>query len=65
MFRTAFSVPPPVHSPDPANTAAMGLNPIQLLSLASDRLRESGVLKGKVAKARSILRGRQCTGWHF
>lgn len=44
MFRTAFSVPPPVHSPDPANTASMGLNPFQLLSLALDRMRESGLI---------------------
>lgn len=44
MFRTAFSVPPPVHSPDPANTASMGLNPFQLLSLALDRMLESGLL---------------------
>jgi AcrR family transcriptional regulator len=47
MFRTAFSVPPPVHSPDPANTASMGLNPFQLLSLALDRMQESGLLKRK------------------
>src|ERR1700753_3616576 len=33
MFRTAFSVPPAVHANNPANTAAMGLNPVQLLSL--------------------------------
>lgn len=47
MFRTAFSVPPPVHSPDPANTASMGLNPFQLLSLALDRMQESGLLGKK------------------
>src|SRR4051812_49263129 len=47
MFRTAFSVPPPVHSPDPANTASMGLNPFQLLSLALDRMQESGLLRAK------------------
>jgi AcrR family transcriptional regulator len=47
MFRTAFSVPPPVHSPNPANTASMGLNPFQLLSLALDRMKESGLLKKK------------------
>ena len=47
MFRTAFSVPPPVHSPDPANTASMGLNPFQLLSLALDRMHESGLLSKK------------------
>ena len=40
MFRTAFSVPPRVHSPEPANTASMGLNPFQLLSLALYRMQE-------------------------
>lgn len=44
MFRTAFSAPPPVHSPDPANTSSMGLNPFQLLSLALDRMVDSGLL---------------------
>jgi AcrR family transcriptional regulator len=47
MFRTAFSVPPAVHSPDPASTASMGLNPFQLLSLALDRMLESGLLGKK------------------
>lgn len=47
MFRTAFSVPPPVHSPDPANTSSMGLNPFQLLSLALDRMANSGLLSKK------------------
>jgi AcrR family transcriptional regulator len=47
MFRTAFSVPPPVHSRDPANTASMGLNPFQLLALALDRMEESGLLGKK------------------
>src|SRR5258706_12194941 len=47
MFRTAFSVPPPVHSPNPANTASMGLNPFQLLSLALDRMQGSGLLSKK------------------
>src|ERR1700761_288484 len=47
MFRTAFSVPPPVHSADLANTASMGLNPFQLLSLALDRMLESGLLGKK------------------
>src|SRR5580692_3773675 len=50
MFRTAFSVPPSVHSPDPANTASMGLNPFQLLSLALDRMQESGLLSSKHRK---------------
>src|SRR5260370_38719017 len=43
MFRTAFSVPPPVHEQNPANTASMGLNPFQLLSLALDRMLENGL----------------------
>lgn len=47
MFRTAFSVPPPVHSVNPANTGSMGLNPFQLLSLALDRMKDSGMLKAK------------------
>ena len=47
MFRTAFSVPPAVDEPNPANTASMGLNPFQLLSLALDRMQESGLLSGK------------------
>jgi AcrR family transcriptional regulator len=47
MFRTAFSVPPAVDSPNPANTASMGLNPFQLLSLALDRMLESGLLGKK------------------
>jgi AcrR family transcriptional regulator len=49
LFRTAFSVPPPVHEQNPANTASMGLNPFQLLSLALDRMLESGLL-GKKAR---------------
>jgi len=55
MFRTAFSVPPPVHSPDPANTASMGLNPFQLLSLALDRMQESGLLNRKDRKGAEYL----------
>ncbi|MEG9437088.1 TetR/AcrR family transcriptional regulator [Edaphobacter sp. HDX4] len=55
MFRTAFSVPPPVHSPDPANTASMGLNPFQLLSLALDRMQESGLLSKKDRKGAEYL----------
>jgi hypothetical protein len=47
MFRTAFSVPPTVHEQNPANTASMGLNPLQLLSLALDRMLESGLLGKK------------------
>jgi len=47
MFRTAFSVPTPVESHDPANTASMGLNAFQLLSLALDRMQESGLLSRK------------------
>ncbi|MGH9595439.1 MAG: TetR-like C-terminal domain-containing protein, partial [Edaphobacter sp.] len=55
MFRTAFSVPPPVHSPDPANTASMGLDPFQLLSLALDRMHESGLLSKKDRKDAEYL----------
>ncbi|NUQ27191.1 MAG: TetR/AcrR family transcriptional regulator [Acidobacteriaceae bacterium] len=55
MFRTAFSVPPPVHSPDPAHTASMGLNPFQLLSLALDRMQESGLLNRKDRKGAEYL----------
>jgi AcrR family transcriptional regulator len=55
MFRTAFSVPPPVHSPNPANTASMGLNPFQLLSLALDRMLESGLLTKKVRQDAEYL----------
>jgi AcrR family transcriptional regulator len=47
MFRTAFSVAPPVHSSNPANTASMGLNAFQLLSLALDRMLEAGLLSKK------------------
>lgn len=55
MFRTAFSVPPPVDSPDPANTASMGLNAFQLLSLALDRMRDSGLLSKKDRKDAEYL----------
>ena len=55
MFRTAFSVPPLVDSPDPAKTASMGLNPFQLLSLALDRMQESGLLTGKVREGAEYL----------
>jgi AcrR family transcriptional regulator len=47
MFRTAFSVPPLVDVPNPANVAALGLNPFQLLSLALDRMAASGLLPKK------------------
>ncbi len=55
MFRTAFSISPPVHSRAPANTAAMGLNPFQLLSLALDRMQESGLLTKKVRQHAEYL----------
>ena len=55
MFRTAFSVPPPVHSPNPANTAAMGLNAFQLLSLALDRMLAGGLLSQKVRQDAEYL----------
>jgi AcrR family transcriptional regulator len=64
MFRTAFSVPPPVHSPDPANTASMGLNPFQLLSLALDRMQESGLLSKKDRKDAEYLAWSTVHGWH-
>ena len=44
MFRTAFSVAPAVDEQNLANTASMGLNPFQLLSLALDRMQKSGLL---------------------
>jgi hypothetical protein len=31
MFRTPFSVPPPVHPPDPTHTASMGLNRVNCI----------------------------------
>lgn len=55
MFRTAFSVSPPVDSPDPANTASMGLNAFQLLSLALDRMQASGLLSKKDRKDSEYL----------
>jgi hypothetical protein len=44
MFRTAFSVPPAIHEHNQANTASLGLNPYQLLSLALDRMQNAGLL---------------------
>jgi AcrR family transcriptional regulator len=55
MFRTAFSVPPPVHEQNPANTASMGLNPFQLLSLALDRMLETGILSKKARQDAEYL----------
>ena len=55
LFRTAFSVPPAVHEPNPANTASMGLNAFQLLSLALDRMQESGLLSRKDRKDAEYL----------
>jgi AcrR family transcriptional regulator len=55
MFRTAFSVPPAVEEPNPANTASLGLNPFQLLSLALDRMQESGLLSKKNRKDAEYL----------
>jgi AcrR family transcriptional regulator len=54
-FRTAFSVPPLVHEQNPANTASMGLTPFQLLSLALDRMLESGLLKKNKRKEAEFL----------
>ena len=55
MFRTAFSVPPAVYEQNPANTASMGLNPFQLLSLALDRMHETGLLSKKNRKDAEYL----------
>jgi Tetracyclin repressor-like, C-terminal domain len=55
MFRTAFSVPPAVHEQNPANTASLGLNPFQLLSLALNRMQESGLLGKKVRQDAEYL----------
>ena len=55
MFRTAFSVPPAVHEHNLANTASMGLNAFQLLSLALDRMHESGLLSKKDRKDAEYL----------
>jgi len=55
MFRTAFSVPPPVQSPDPANTTSLGLNRFQLLSLALDRMQGSGFFGKKVRQNAEYL----------
>ena len=55
MFRTAFSIPPPVHEQNPANTASMGLNPFQLLSLALDRMLETGILSKKARQDAEYL----------
>lgn len=55
MFRTAFSISPPVHSHDPANTAAMGLNPFELLSLALNRMQESRLLSKKARQDAEYL----------
>jgi len=55
MFRTAFSVPPLVEEQNPANTASMGLNPFQLLSLALDRMLESGLLTKKDRQGAEFL----------
>jgi len=55
MFRTAFSVPPRVHPADPANTGSMGLTPFQLLSLALDRMKDSGMLKAKAREGAEYL----------
>ena len=55
LFRTAFSVPPAVDSSNPADTASMGLNPFQLLSLALDRMQESDLLTRKARKDAEYL----------
>lgn len=47
LFRTAFSAPPRVYAPDPANAGNTGLNPFQLLGMALDRMVEAGILHPK------------------
>ena len=37
-------MPPAIHARNQANTASLGLNPYQLLSLALDRMQEAGLL---------------------
>jgi AcrR family transcriptional regulator len=54
-FRTAFSVPPRIHDSNPANTASMGLNPFQLLTLALDRMLECGLIKKSRRKDAEFL----------
>jgi hypothetical protein len=44
-----------VHEQNPANTASMGLNPFQLLSLALDRMHETGLLSKKNRKDAEYL----------
>src|ERR1700741_2929817 len=55
MFRTVFLVPPAIHEQNTGNTASMGLNPFQLLSLALDRMQESGLLSKKDRKDAEYL----------
>jgi AcrR family transcriptional regulator len=55
MFRTAFSVPPAVHTRDEAKTASLGLNPYQLLSLALDRMQEAGLLSRRDRQGAEFL----------
>lgn len=55
MFRTAFSVSPTIDAPNQANTAAMGLDPYQLLSLALDRMQEAGLLGEKDRQGAEFL----------
>ncbi|MBT9332619.1 TetR/AcrR family transcriptional regulator [Paracidobacterium acidisoli] len=55
MFRTAFSVPPAIETPNQANTASMGLNPYQLLSLALDRMQQAGLLREKDREGAEFL----------
>jgi AcrR family transcriptional regulator len=55
LFRTAFSISPPVESTDPVNAASLGLNPFQLLSLALDRMHESGLMSAQDRKDAEFL----------
>jgi AcrR family transcriptional regulator len=55
MFRTAFSAPPPIHAHIPANTASMGLNPFELLTLALDRMQHAGLIQKKNREGAEFL----------
>ena len=55
MFRTAFSVIPDIHGENKANTASLGLNPFQLLSMALDRMLDAGLLSKKDRQGAEFL----------
>lgn len=55
MFRTAFSVVPDIHGDNKANTASLGLNPFQLLSMTLDRMMDAGLLSKKDRQGAEFL----------